>query len=537
MNLKVQRLGPRGPALARAYADADADSSVTSFYSAGAPHLLESYRKTIERIRSQSSSDRWGRLAQALRPSDAAAAQKLEEIVRHKGVFVATGQQAGLFVSPLFTLYKALTAARLAEQIEQDLQVPTLPLFSVASEDHDWAEVDHTHIVDLENRLVRLSIAAPELAGPDAASPPIEQITVGADIETALDELAQLTPDTEFKEDIVRPLRSAYRPGRLFAEAFQSMLAHLLRARPFLIVRTADPYVKRRSRELLWAEWERREESSARLMDRAEALRAAGFEVQVPLKEETTNLFLEGPLGRDRLVWDGDTAVLRRAQIRMSSLELKARLAEAPQSVSPGALFRPVAEAQAFPVVAHVGGPSEVAYLAQSQVLFDLHAIPAPVVVPRASFLLVERKVERVLEKYGLAPSDLEGDTNAVVTRILQDLTPSDLQASLEDLRRSVSVSLEQVEAAAVSFDSGARSVMGSGKQGVFAAIGALESKLQGRVREKNETVQQQIEKAAVNLYPGGQPQERLLNPLPYLIRYGDDLLESIYASIVTPLG
>jgi bacillithiol biosynthesis cysteine-adding enzyme BshC len=535
MNLKVRRLDLQGPALARAYADGDA--SATAYFLAGSAHRLESYRKTIERIRAESSPDRWRLLTEAFHPSDTAARRKLEEVARHKGVFVATGQQAGLFVSPLFTLYKALTAARLAEQIEQNLEVPALPLFSVASEDHDWAEVDHTHVVDVENRLVRLSVRAPEVAGPDAPSPPIERISVGEDIEAALGEFVQATPETEFKADILEPLRGAYMPGRPFAAAFQSMLAHLLRARPFLVVRTADPYVKRASRKLLWAEWERRLESNARLTRRTEELRVAGFEEQVPLKGETTNLFLDGPMGRDRLVWEGDTAVLRRAQTRLSGAELRERLTQSPECVSPGALFRPVTEARAFPVVAYVGGSSEVAYLAQSQVLFDLHGIPAPVVVPRASFLLIERKVERVLEKYGLAPRDLEGDTNAVISRVLQDLAPPDLQASLEELRRSVAAGLQRVEEAAVTFDPGAKSVMGSGKQAVYAGIGALESKLQGRVREKNETVQQQLEKAAVNLYPGGQPQERLLNPLPYLIRYGEGLLESIYAGIVTPLG
>jgi bacillithiol biosynthesis cysteine-adding enzyme BshC len=472
-----------------------------------------------------------------MEPSNPATRQKLEEVVRRRGVLVATGQQAGLFVSPLFTLYKALTAARLAEQLERELGIPTLPLFSVASEDHDWQEVDHTHVVDLENRLVRLSVQAPELEGPDAPSPPIERISLGEDIETALAELAQSTPETEFKTDVLEPLRAAYRRGQPFAKAFQSMLTHLLRAWPFLVVRTADPYVKRRSHELLWDEWRQREESHARLMRRAEELNAAGFEVQVPLKSGTTNLFLDGPLGRDRLLWEGDTAVLRRARRRLTDVELRDVLAESPDAVSPGALLRPVAEARAFPVVAYVGGPSELAYLAESQVLFDLHQIPAPVVVPRNSFLLVERKVERVLDKYGLDVSDLDGDIHVVISRIVRELTPPDLQAGLEELRRGVAAGLERVEGAAVAFDPGVKSVMGSGKQAVYAALSGLETKLQARVREKNETVQQQIEKAAVNLYPGGQPQERLLNPLPFLIRYGESLLESIHASIVTPLG
>ncbi len=535
MSLIVRPLGLQGPALARAYAYGD--PSVTCYYLAGPAHDLDSYSRVIERIRTGSSPDRWRLLSEAFQPSDAGARQKLEEVVEHKGVFVATGQQAGLFVGPLFTLYKALTAARLAEQLEAKLGVPALPLFSVASEDHDWAEVDHTHIVDLANQLVRLSVKASEVTGADGPSPPVERISLGEDIETALGKLIESTPESEFKADVIEPLRSAYRVGRPFAAAFQSMLAHLLRRRPFLVVRTADPYVKHRSRDLLWAEWLRRKESNARLKRRTDELTAAGFEAQVPVKDGTTNLFVDGPLGRDRLVWEDDAAILRRAQKRLTSAGLRDLLDRRAEAVSPGALFRPVTEAQAFPVAAHVGGPSEVAYLAQSQVLFDLHRIPAPVVVPRASFVLIEPKVERVLEKYGLASEDLEGDIKPVISRLLQDLTPPDLQGSLEELRRSVTAALERVEGAAVTFDPGAKSLLGSGKQAICAAIGALESKLQGRVREKNETVQQQIEKAAVNLYPGGQAQERLLNPLPYLIRYGEGLLDSIYARITTPLG
>lgn len=535
MNLRVERLGLRGPAIARAYVEDD--PSATSFYQAGSAHDLESYAKVAQRIRAESAPDRWQRLVDELQPANSASARKLDAVVKSRGVFVATGQQAGLFLGPLFTLYKALTAARLAEQLEERLDVPVLPLFSVASEDHDWAEVDHTYVVDLDNRLVRLEAGKPELLAPGAPSPPVEQISLDAHIEAVLDELAQLTPETEFRSGILDPLRSAYRAGRPFAEAFQSMLAHLLRARPFLIVRTADPFVKRHSRELLWAEWVEREESYVRLTRRAGELSAARFDAQVPVKDGTTNLFVDGPLGRDRLVWEGETAVLRRAQTRLSGEELRDLLEDNPGAVSPSALLRPVTEAQAFPVVAYVGGPSELAYLAESQVLFDLHAIPAPVVVPRASFLLIEPKVERVLDKYGLAPDDLAGDVNAAIARVLNDLTPPDVQATLKDLRRAMAAGLEELERAVRSFDPGAKSLMGSGKQAIYSAIGALESKLQGRVREKNEIAQQQIEKAAVNLYPDGEAQERVLNPLPYLIRYGEGLLELIYERIVTPLG
>jgi bacillithiol biosynthesis cysteine-adding enzyme BshC len=535
MNLKVEPLALQGPELCRAYIAGEPDA--TSFYLAGSANDGEAYRSLAGRIRAETPSSRWQAIGAAFRPAHEPAAEKLRQVIEQGGLFVATGQQAGLFVSPLFTLYKAFTAARLAEQLTELLSVPVMALFSVASEDHDWAEVDHTHIVDVQNRLVRLSLPGPGGDEAGAAMPPVERIELTPHIEKTFDQLIQLTPESEFKASVLEPLRDAYRHGELFAEAFHTALAHLLRSHPFLVVRTADPNVKAQSRELLWAEWQRRGESEERLRARAESLSAAGFEVQVPVKSGTTNLFLDGPLGRDRITWDGDSPTLRRAGERLAEEDLRRVLDQSPAKVSPGALFRPVTEARAFPVIAHVGGPSEIAYLAQSQVLFDMHGIPAPVVVPRASFVLVEPKVARVLEKYDLKPGDLAGDPNTALRRILSEMAPPDLQVGLSELRQAVAEGLDRVEAAAVAFDPGVKSLMGSGKRAIFGGIKGLESKLQARVREKNQTAEQQIEKAAVNLYPDGRPQERLLNPYPYLVRYGEGLLNTIYARVVTPLG
>ncbi|HSG80804.1 MAG TPA: bacillithiol biosynthesis cysteine-adding enzyme BshC, partial [Gemmatimonadota bacterium] len=459
---------------------------------------------------------------------------RLAEIIRGRGVFVATGQQAGLFVSPLLCLYKALTAARLARQLEDRLDIPVMPMFTVASEDHDWGEVDHTYIVDVENQLVRLAVEGP--GGEKAPSPPVERIPVGPDVEQALAQLIQGTPISEFKASLLDPLRAAYRPGRSFAHAFQDALGHLLRRHGFLISRTAHPYVKRRTRDLMWREWEGRATIERQLLERTSALQDAGFEPQVGVAEGATNLFYEGSLGRDRIMFDGARGRLRRSGEELSEDQLQRVLEENPERVSPGALLRPVSEAEAFPVVAYVGGPSEIAYLAQSQVLFAFHDVPAPVIVPRAAFRLIEPKVGRVLEKYGLTADDLAGDAAATISGLVKEQTPPALAESIAALRTAADAALQEVERAAVGYDAGSKSAVERGKNAVLSGIRDLESRLQARVKEKNQVMQQQLEKAAVNVYPGGRPQERALNPYPYLVRYGEDLLDAVYESLVTPL-
>lgn len=531
MNLKIERLRLEGSALCSAFLEDF--RRVADFYLAGPPNELDSYRRVAQRIHDEYPESRWAELTALLSRPDDSAAPKLEELVAKRGLFVSTGQQAGLFLGPLFTVYKALTAVRLASQLQQQLGVPVMPLFSIASEDHDWDEVAHTYVIDLENQPVRLSVRGP---GPDDPHPPVERVHVGADIEEALAKLVQSTPNTEFKVEILTSLRDAYRPGRSFAEAFQMALGHVLRRHAVVLVRTAHPQVKQVTREVLWAEWEKREESEARLLERTEALRAGGFEPQVSVGQEVTNLFLEGRMGRDRLLQDGPGARLRRSGDRITQEELRLVLEGVPERVSPGALLRPVTEARAFPVVAYVGGPGEIAYLAQSQVLFELHGIPAPVVVPRAAFRLIEAKISRVLEKYDVEADDLAGDPAQVISRLLKEQVPLELQRALGALRRSVAAALGQVESAALDFDPGSKSALGSGRKAILERIDALEAKLEARVRDKHGVMRQQLEKAATNLYPNGRLQERVLNLYPYLVRYGESLLDELYASVVTPL-
>ncbi|UCC85105.1 MAG: bacillithiol biosynthesis cysteine-adding enzyme BshC [Gemmatimonadota bacterium] len=534
MSLSIERIALQGPALAHAYIEDH--PRVESFYRAGDPATIDSYREVAERIRAGYAESRWESLSRLFPEVDGNSKDRLQKLIEGRGLFVATGQQAGLFLSPLFTLYKAFTAARLAAQLEEQLELPVMPLFNVASEDHDWAEVNHTHLIDLENRLARLSVAAAHEAEQDQPTPPVESIELRSDVEQALDELAQFTPESEFKTSVVEPLRDAYRPGRGVAEAFQTALQHLVGRHSFLISRTAHPHIKSETREILWAEWERRAESEAVLLERSEAISEAGFEPQVGVAAGMTQLFVEAGLGRDRILHDGEGAFLRRSGERFDEKQLRAVLEETPERVSPGALLRPVTEARAFPVVAYVGGPAEIAYLAQSQVLFDLHEIPAPVVVPRAAFRIIESKVARVLEKYDIRPDQLAGDAATAITRLLNARIPPELQESLDALRRALGSALEDVEAAALDFDPGARSALDSGKKAVSGSIRSLESRLQARVREKHEIMKGQLEKAAVNLYPSGKQQERVLNVFPYLIRYGERLLDDIFAKVVTPL-
>lgn len=536
MSLEVERQELGGHPIARTYVD-DYER-VGSYYLAGPPTEVASYRQVCERVRAASGDERWKKLGSAFTDLPDHTQSRLEELVEGRGFFVSTGHQAGLFGGPLMAVYKAITAARLARDLKEQLGVPVMPLFSVASEDHDWDEVNHTYAVDLDNHLVRIELKRSSNSTESRADkdPPIARIKLDRAIENALADLRKALPDSEHSAEVIERLTAAYAPGNGFADAFERVFMDILAKFSFLVVQMSHPHIKRSTRDLLWQDWSKREESARLLRTRVEQLDSEGFAAQVQIAEHATNLFVEGKLGRDRVTWEDEKPSLRRSGERLSWQQLREMIERTPEIVSPGVLLRPIAEAKAFPVIAHVVGPAELAYTAQNQVLYQLHGIPAPVAVPRASLRLVEPKVRKVLNKYELNPESLSGDSTQTIAKILETRTPAALKRSLNELRATLEAAVESVANAALEYDSGAESAIGSGKRAIETGIESLEKKLKARVKEKNDVMRQHLEKAAVNLYPAGQPQERILNVHPFLARYGPELLDRVYEACAVTL-
>jgi bacillithiol biosynthesis cysteine-adding enzyme BshC len=521
----VQVLPLQGTPLVRDYQEAF--ERAARFYPAGGPSRLETFRQAAERARARTPDEVYRTLDQGLRPAGPASARALERVARERGLVVTTGQQAGLFTGPLYALYKALTAVRLAARLEEALGIPVLPVFWIASEDHDWDEVGHAHVVDLENRLQRIEVAAPiDLS---AQSPPIFRLAFGEDVADAVAALDRATPDSEFKDDLLTPLAAAYAPAANVATAFEVALGDLLRETPLCLVQASSPWIKARSRPVLAREWERRREVAERLERWDADLRAAGYEPQVAIAPGATNLFLEGPAGRDRVLLDGDGARLRRSDLRLSEGDLAHRLEQAPDRVSPNVLLRPVVESALLPVVATVGGPSEISYFAQTPPLFEVHEVPPPPIVPRASFRLVEARIERALEKTGVAVEALSAGAEAVARDLARGHRPPEIEAALARLRDAIAADLDRI-------DPSLEGAVGRARTAAEKALHELEGKITSSVKRRDETLLEQLRKAAAHLAPLAQPQERVLNAYPYLIRYGRALIDQIAARIRLPL-
>ncbi len=521
LNLEIVARFPSGAPVVKDYL---AGAPAAAPFYAGSWSDPASFETKAAEVDGRFGPDERRRAAEAVRPHDEAGRARLERFVEEGGYMVTTGQQPGLFTGPLYSIYKGLTAVCLAAELEAHLGKPVIPLFWVGSEDHDWAECNHTFVLDAENRLHKVEVADP--AGDSRR--PIHRIELGAELTEALDAFASMLPETDFSEEALDVLRRAYEPGRTLGRGFRETVDALLGPMGLMTTESSDRVVKEVSGPVLWDALERSVEHEAVLSETTALLGAAGYQPQVAVLAEAVNLFLEGPGGRERLYRDGAGFRLHTSEEQRSLDEIRAEVTADPHALSPNVFLRPVVESSVFPTLSYVAGPGELAYFAQLERYFALQDIRMPVVYPRIAYTLVEAKVGKVLKKHGLDVDALAEPFHEVAAAFAREEVPDDVRRALGTLRGAVGQGSAQLLEAARPIDPTLKGPVQAARNASLAAFADAEKKILQSVKRQSEIALGQLEKAQKNLFPEGRPQERCLNVFQYLVRYGDALLPAL---------
>lgn len=461
--------------------------------------------------------------ATAFVASSSGAAERLDRVLAGEGVLVTTGQQPVLFLGPLYVVYKALTAVAQARRIEAATGRPALAAFWVASDDHDWAEVARARVLDGDGRVRTLSVAPPPERSGRAVGPSPLPGAVDAEREAFLALLGR----TEFTGETLRPLETAYLPGVPFARAFVEALAELLSDHPLVLLDASRPEVKRASIPLLRRCLEDAASCADAFAEGTARISAAGREPRLQPPAGGTQVFFEADR-REHLVRHEDGRLGPRGGAAEPLSAWLRKLEEAPERFSAGAALRPVLESWLLPVARTVLGPGEIEYWAQLPPLFERLGVPVPAVVPRASWRLVEPRVDRWLSRIGAAATDLADGGDEVVRRIVAESRPPAVDAALEGLRDALGRSFGALEEGTADELPGLRSAVGKARKASADAVRDLEATVDARVRERQEILVSRARLAAALLYPGGAPQERVVGPWPFLARYGPSFLTAL---------
>lgn len=505
--------------------------ALAPFFS-GHPYDIEAYRRKADEVERRLDATSRARLENALKPTTPRAADRLRQVLDGNGFFVTTGQQAGLFGGPLYTVYKVLSAVRLAATLERQLGRIVVPVFWIGADDHDFDEISHVVALDESDVLHRIEISRPA----DAAALPMAEQPLGDDVTAALDAFAATLPSGPYGADAHARLRAHYRPGRMVADAFEASMAELLAPFDVVIVSSAHPALKRAAAAVLRHEFDAQAEHARLLAHTSAALDRAGYGVQVPIASDVSNVFHTDEGGRDRLVREEQGWHHRRSHRRISDDSLRERLEQQPEAFSPNVLLRPVVESALLPTLAYVAGPGELAYFAQIGCLFRAHGIEPPVVFPRHSLTLVGPTVRRLLERQGLEVASFRRDVTTLVHQALRDDVPTGIADALRELRAGIDAGFERLAGSALPIDVTLAGPVDAARRAALANVEGIEKKILARLRQRESTSARQIERIAAHLRPLGAPQERQLNIFSFLARYGMSLPGAIAAAMPVAL-
>jgi bacillithiol biosynthesis cysteine-adding enzyme BshC len=321
-----------------------------------------------------------------------------------RAVAVVTGQQAGLFGGPVYTLLKAITALKLAARLERDFRVPVVPIFWIDAEDHDWDEVSGCGVLDADLAPHTVRVSKP--AG--ANEKPVARVSLDESVATALEELRRLLPQTEFTADLIYELGRSYMPGVGMTIAFGRWIETLLGPYGLVVFDSADTTAKPLVRDIFIRELETAGRTAALATDAGAALAARGYHAQVTPAADSVALFhLDGR--REPIKRDGEEFVIGETRVPAAALIKDAD--DHPERFSPNVLLRPLVQDTLFPTVAYVAGPSELAYLGQLRGIYQHFNVPMPLVYQRASATILD----------GVDPT-LEGAVKSTVGKMAHEL-------------------------------------------------------------------------------------------------------------------
>lgn len=437
---------------------------------------------------------------------------------------VVTGQQVVLFGGPAFSIYKALTAVKLAEQATR-AGVDAVPVFWLATEDHDLAEANHVSIPGANAKLETISVSTHGIA--DA---PVGQIAFGPEIEATVSEATALLGETE----VTNFLRESYQPGETFGSAFAKLFTRLFADWGVVLLDPMDPEFHQIAKPIFRAAIERAGELDEVLLERGKALERAGYHQQVKVTPSSTLLFairngVRMPIHRKA---NGAEALFVIGEEKVPQAELLRQIDSAPEKFSANVLLRPVMQDCLLPTLTYTGGAAEVAYFAQGAVVYQALLGRVTPVLPRFSATVIEAKPEKLLERYHLALPDLFAGPERLRERVAASVLPREIQTAFDHSDTAMEQSMTAIREALARLDPTlVESATRVGSK-IQYQLNKLRSRAGRAELRRNEVLSRHAELLGNALYPNKSLQEREVAGIYFVAAHGMEFLRAVYETI-----
>lgn len=448
--------------------------------------------------------------------------------LRKGAAAVVTGQQVGLFGGPMFDIYKALTAVKLAETATA-AGVDAVPVFWLATYDHDLAEVNHVSIPGPDGALQVLTTPSRDVPGA-----PVSAVRLGDEILPLVEQAMKILGDCE----AAQLLRDSYRPGESLGTAFARLYAQIFAEWGVIVLDASDAELDRVAEPMFRAAIERADELESALLARGQALEAAGYHQQVKVTSSSVLLFTMRQGARTPIHRRGNGATAEfvigtdSAAEKLSKVELLSRIRSTPEQFSPNVLLRPIIEDYLLPTLAYTGGAAEAAYFAQAGAVYEVLLGRVTPIVPRFSATLVEPKIQRLLERHGITLPDVFAGPDALRRQLAERGVPKDLQAAFDATKKSLDSHLSDVKEKLVKLDRTLVDAAETARSKIEYQLERLHSQAARAEALKSELVARHAEMLSHALYPDKALQERGIGAIYFLARYGREFLHQLHDAI-----
>jgi len=435
---------------------------------------------------------------------------------------VVTGQQVGLFGGPLFSILKALTAIKLAEEATSN-GVEAVPVFWLATNDHDLAEVNHTFLPGPEGALLRS-----EVSSHGVKDAPVGSVVFGPEIEQVVQSVGELLGASP----VVDYLRDSYRIGETLGSAFARLFTRLFADRGVILLDPSDPEFQALAQPMYRAAIDRVVEIDEALLSRGKALEAAGYHQQVKVTPSSTLLFTVRNgvrLPIHRRTNGSDEVEFLIGEEKISKQDLQQRIASKPEEFSPNVLLRPVVEDYLLPTLAYTGGAAETAYFAQVGVVYEALSGYITPIVPRFSATIVEPKLKALLERYGLAFPDVFQGPEALRERVAAKILPPQLQRAFDDAQINLQHSMTAVREALARLDKTLVDAADNASSKMQHQLESLRARAARAELRQSEIANRHAQQLSNALFPHKTLQEREVAAIFYVSRYGVEFLQTLH--------
>src|ERR1700676_4554458 len=492
-------------------------ASVSQFY-AHAPNL-DSVKRVAASL--EFPAERRREVSAILRQQNEAlgagmATQRNIEKLERGAVAVVSGQQVGLFSGPAYAIYKALTAIQIAQELSE-AGVEAVPIFWMATEDHDLDEVRHTTWFDSGN-LVRFEL-------PGDGAKPVGDVRLGPAISDHVKKASELLSGP-VGETLSQILQQSYRPEETYGSAFGKLFAQLFAKQGLILLDPLDARLHRIATPLYKKAIEDRDALNEKLLQRGKELEGAGYEAQVKVTARSTLLFsIRDGVRQAIATSNGKLTSGENSWTREEALRL---VDTAPETFSANALFRPVMQDFLLPTVAFLGGPAEIAYLAQSSVIYQHMLGRMPGVLPRAGFTILDAKAEKLLQKYGLCIENLWAGPQELRRKMESVSVPQGLAENFDRDKTQMESTLAELGAQIEKLDSTLTGAVTTARNKISFQLENLRRKTGRSLDQKNGLLAEHERFLENLLYPDKQLQSRQLCFLPFLARWGVEGLSEL---------